>query len=234
MKRLALALCLAVLAVSACARPVLQTASPAVCSGWTLVEESDWRTRAPGLIGKCVELHGNLSTQFYVDPGSSLSNTGWMRGTNYRFGQDFLATLSFAQISNEQAGWFRTNKCLETCVGVFVRGVVVIVGAGPVLEMIDISFKSRAGRVAAAATLAVPALNAQEAPAARTGTSAAADTGWTLVPASDWRTRARGLVGQRIEVAGDLSILPPTFLGVMRSDRRGFGEASDTIRGHIL
>src|SRR3989442_8040160 len=98
MKRIALALCFAVLALSACTRPVLQTASPAD-PGWTLVEASDWRTRAPGLIGKRVELHGNLSTQLLVDPRSSFTNTVQMRRTYYR---DALETTLFHQIRNQQ------------------------------------------------------------------------------------------------------------------------------------
>src|SRR2546422_11319630 len=98
MKRLALALCFAALAVSACVRPVLQV-SP-VDSQWTLVEARDWRTRAPGLIGKHVELHGNLSTQFLVDPGSGLSNTGAMRGHNYKH---VLAIVLFDQIRGRQS-----------------------------------------------------------------------------------------------------------------------------------
>src|SRR2546422_3716816 len=250
MKRLALAFCFAALAVSACVRPVLQV-SP-VDSQWTLVEARDWRTRAPGLIGKHVELHGNLSTQFLVDPGSEFSNTGAMRDTNYK---DVLATVLFDQISGEQIAWMAKNNChvtgvsipadmeghpLRACEGVYVRGVVEVVGAGPVLDMIDISCKSRAGGVAArrncddwndqcatrilrdwsrstqvhhasavalaaaqhdsAGALAVATLNAQEALGARTGTSAAADTGWMLVAASDWRTRAPGLIGKRVEL----------------------------------
>src|SRR3989442_2092506 len=110
MKRLALALSFAALAASACTRPVLQTASPAD-PGWTLVEARDWRTRAPGLIGKRVELHGNLSTQFLVDPGSEFSNTGAMRDTNYH---DVLATVLFDQISGEQIAWMANNKCQLT------------------------------------------------------------------------------------------------------------------------
>src|SRR2546425_13304352 len=106
MKRLALALSFAALAASACTRPVLQTASPAD-SQWTLVEARDWRTRAPGLIGKHVELHGNLSTQFLVDPGSEFSNTGAMRDTNYKH---VLATVLFDQIRGEQIAWMTKNN----------------------------------------------------------------------------------------------------------------------------
>src|SRR5438477_3428320 len=148
MKRLAVALSFAALATSACTRPVLP--SPAD-PGWTLVEASDWRARAPGLIGKRVELHGNLSTQLLVDPRSSFSNTGKMRGTNY---QDVLATVLFDQISKEQITWMARNKCNLTgvyppaCEGVYVRGVVEIVGPEPVLDVIDISCKSRAGGIA--------------------------------------------------------------------------------------
>src|SRR5438876_564139 len=164
MKRLALALCLAALAAPPLdaqdAPPAAQTGASAADSGWTLVQASEWRTRAPGLIGRRVELSGDLSTQFYVDPRESFSNTGEMRGTSWR---DPLATVLFDQISTEQAGWFRTNKCLETCVGVFVRGIVLSERPGrmcgappqprcsetpPVLRMTDISFESRAGGVA--------------------------------------------------------------------------------------
>ena len=281
MKRLALALCFAALAVSACVRPVLQV-SP-VDSQWTLVEARDWRTRAPGLIGKHVELHGNLSTQFLVDPGSEFSNTGAMRDTNYK---DVLATVLFDQISGEQIAWMAKNNChvtgvsvpadleghpLRACEGVYVRGVVEVVGAGPVLDMIDISCKSRAGGVAvrrncddwndqgatrilrdwsrstqvhhasavalaaaqhdSAGALAVATLNAQEALGARTGTSAAADTGWMLVAASDWRTRAPGLIGKRVELSGDLSTQP---LLDPRSSLSNRGAMRGQIRRQIL
>src|SRR5438128_1495888 len=144
------------------AAPLARTGTSAPAdSGWTLVLASEWRTRAPGLIGRRVELSGDLSTQFYVDPHDSFSNTGEMRGTSWR---DPLATVLFDQISTEQARWFRTNKCLETCVGVFVRGIVLSERPGrmcgappqprcsetpPVLRMTDISFESRAGGVAA-------------------------------------------------------------------------------------
>jgi hypothetical protein len=138
-----------------------QTGASASDSGWTLVRASDWRTRAPGLIGKRVELSGDLSTQFYVNPHESFSNIGTMRGSS---GKDPLATVLFDQISTEQAAWFSTNKCNQTCVGVFVRGVVLselpgrMCGPPPrprcpetpsALRMSDISFESRAGGVAA-------------------------------------------------------------------------------------
>src|SRR2546427_160466 len=161
MKRLAQILCLAALvapALDAQAAPVPQTGrSAAADSEWTLVQATDWRTRAPGLIGRRVELSGDLSTQFYVDPRDNFSSTGTMRGTSWR---DPLATVRFDQISSEQARWFRTNNCLETCVGVFVRGIVLSERPGrmcgappqprcsetpPVLRMTDISFESRAG-----------------------------------------------------------------------------------------
>src|SRR5436309_5821711 len=164
MRRLALALCLAAWTAPALdAQPAAAAQSGGSAdpdSGWTLVQASEWRTRAPGLIGRRVELSGDLSTQFLVDPHESFSNTGEMRGTSWR---DPLATVLFDQISTEQAGWFRTNKCLETCVGVFVRGIVLRERPGrtcgapphprcsetpPVLRMTDISFESRAGGVA--------------------------------------------------------------------------------------
>jgi len=255
MKRLALALSFAALAASACTRPV--PPSP-VDASWTLVEAGDWRVRAPGLIGKRVELHGNLSTQFLVDPRSSFSNTGKMRGTNH---QDVLATVSFDQISNEQVTWMARNKCLLTCEGVYVRGVVETVGAGPVLDMIEISCKSLAGghstcrdaawdeptarrgwsrssqvhhdsavalaaaRHDSAGALALAALNAQ------IGASAAADTGWTLVQASDWRAQAPALIGRRVELSGDLSTEP---LVDPRSSLSNRGAMRGQIRRQML
>src|SRR5438128_8584077 len=203
MKRLALALCLAALAAPAldaqAAPPAPQAgASAPADSGWTLVQATDWPKRAPGLIGKRVELFGNLS----VDPSSGFSNTGVMTGHIRR---RIVATVSFDRISHEQVTWMTQNNCLLTCRGVFVRGVVVIVGAGPVLRMIDISFESRAGGVDSTVALAAPALNVQAAPATQTGASAEADSGWTLVPARDWRTRAPGLIGRPVELSGDLS-----------------------------
>src|SRR5207253_3168143 len=167
-------------------------------SEWTLLQATDWPTRARGLIGKRVEVFGNLS----VDPSSGFSSTGVMTG---RFRSRIAATVSFDRIGTEQVTWMTENKCLLTCRGVFVRGVVVIVGAGPVLQMIDISFKSRADAVDSTVALAAPALNVQAAPATQTGASAEADSGWTLVQASEWRTRAPGLIGRRVELSGDLS-----------------------------
>ena len=201
MKRLALALCLAALTAPALdaqdAPPAPRTgASAPADSGWTLVQATDWPTRAPGLIGKRVEVFGNLS----VDPSSGFRTSGVMTG---RIRHRIVATVSFDRISNEQVTWMTENNCLLTCRGVFVRGVVVIVGAGPVLQMIDISFESRAGGVAASMAALVP--DTQAAPLARTGTSAPADSGWTLVLASEWRTRAPGLIGRRVELSGDLS-----------------------------
>src|SRR2546426_11184567 len=154
MKRLALALCLAALTAPALdaqdAPPAPRTgASAPADSGWTLVQATDWRTRAPGLIGKRVEVFGNLS----VDPSSGFRSTGVMTG---RIRHRIVATVSFDRISNEQVTWMTENNCLLTCRGVFVRGVVVIVGAGPVLQMIDISFESRAGGVAASMAALVP------------------------------------------------------------------------------
>src|SRR5207247_3654973 len=57
--------------------------------------------------------------------------------------------------------------------------------------------------------LAAPALDAQAAQEPRTGSSAPADSGWTLVAASDWRTRAPGLIGRRVELSGNLYTEPP-------------------------
>src|SRR5438477_11603213 len=108
MKRLAVALSFAALATSACTRPVLP--SPAD-PGWTLVEASDWRARAPGLIGTRVELPGDLSTQPLLDPRSSFTNTGNMSGTNH---PDVLATVLFDQISKEQVTWMARNGCDRT------------------------------------------------------------------------------------------------------------------------
>src|SRR3989454_1682115 len=141
MKRLALALCLAALTAPALdaqdAPPAPRTgASAPADSGWTLVPATDWPARARGLIGKRVEVFGNLS----VDPSSGFSTTGVMTG---RFRSRIVATVSFDRIGNEQVTWMTENKCLLTCRGVFVRGVVVMVGAGPVLQMIDISRESR-------------------------------------------------------------------------------------------
>ena len=202
MKRLALALCLAALAAPPLdaqdARPAAQTGASAADSEWTLLQATDWPTRARGLIGKRVEVFGNLS----VDPSSGFSSTGVMTG---RFRSRIVATVSFDRIGNEQVTWMTENKCLLTCRGVFVRGVVVMVGAAPVLQMIDISFKSRADGVDSTVALAAPALNVEAAPATQTGGSAEADSGWTLVQASEWRTRAPGLIGRRVELSGDLS-----------------------------
>src|SRR2546426_2457454 len=194
MKRLALALCLAALTAPALdaqdAPPAPRTgASAPADSGWTLVQATDWRTRAPGLIGKRVEVFGNLS----VDPSSGFRSTGVMTG---RIRHRIVATVSFDRISNEQVTWMTENNCLLTCRGVFIRGVVVIVGAGPALQMIDISFKSRAGGVDSTVALAAPAPDAP---------GAAADSGWTLVQASEWRTRAPELIGRRVELSGALS-----------------------------
>src|SRR6266550_5662027 len=202
MKRLALALCLAALAAPPLdaqdARPAAQTGASAADSEWTLVEATDWPTRARGLIGKRVEVFGNLS----VDPSSGFSTTGVMTG---RFRSRIVATISFERIGKEQVNGMTENKWLLTCRGVFVRGVVVIVGAGPVLQMIDISFKSRADGVDSTVALAAPALNVEAAPATQTGGSTEPDSGWTLVQASEWRTRAPGLIGRRVELSGDLS-----------------------------
>src|SRR5438477_10935166 len=201
MKRLAVALSFAALATSACTRPVLP--SPAD-PGWTLVEASDWRTRAPGLIGKRVELSGDLSTEPLLDPRSSLTNRGAMRGQIRR---QILAIVLFDQISNEQVTWMARNGCVRTCEGVFVRGVVVIVGAGPALQMIDVSSESRAGGGAATPAVAAPPVEVHEVPAPQTGASAAGDSGWTLVAASEWLTRAPALIGRRVEVSGNLSTM---------------------------
>jgi len=138
-------------------------------SGWTPVQSRDWRTRAPGLIGRRVEVSGNLSTLIYVDPHDGFSDTGWMRDA----GNKLLVTVQFDQIGNEQVAWMRTKNCSQTCEGIFVRGVVMSGQRGPVwrepacrsqqppprcaaqsetspvLQMIDISFESRAGGVAA-------------------------------------------------------------------------------------
>ena len=187
MKRFDLVLCLAALAA-----PALDAQGTPADSGWTLVQATDWPTRAPGLIGKRVELFGNLS----VDPSSGFSTTGVMTG---RFSHRIVATVSFDRISNELVTWMTENKCLLTCRGVYVRGLVVIVGAAPVLQMTDISFASTVA-------LAAPAPHAQAPPPApQTGAAAAADSGWTLVQASEWRTRAPGLIGRRVELSGDLS-----------------------------
>jgi hypothetical protein len=116
-------------------------------SGWTLVPASDWRTQSPGLVGSRVEVSGNLSTQLMINRRSSFSNTGWMTDA----GNKKLATVLFDQIDDEQIAWMRKNRCSETCAGVFVRGVVVSGGGSraPILRMIDVSFESRAGGVAA-------------------------------------------------------------------------------------
>src|SRR5438034_6166698 len=236
MKRLALALCLSALAAPALDAQAAQeprTGSSAQAdSGWTLVPASDWRTRAPGLIGRRVELSGNLYTQ---PPGGRSStssiigqmrfnNIGQMRGT---IRGQVVATVSFDQISDEQIEWMARNGCLLTCAGVFVRGVVEMVGAGPALQMTDISFESRAGRGAATPALAAPALDAQDArPAPQTGASSA-DSEWTLVQATDWPTRAPGLIGKRVEVFGNLSVDPS-------SGFRSTGVMTGLIRHRIV
>src|SRR5207244_2322404 len=93
------------------AAPATQTgASAEADSGWTLVQASEWRTRAPGLIGRRVELSGDLSTQFYVDPGESFSNTGEMRGTSWR---DPLATVLFDQGARRQQAVAAARRCPE-------------------------------------------------------------------------------------------------------------------------
>jgi len=122
-------------------------ASAPADSGWTLVAASDWRTVAPGLVGNRVEVSGNLSTLLMVNPRSSFSNTGWMNDA----GNKVLATVLFDQIDDAQIAWMRKNRCSETCAGVFVRGVVVDGrrNRGPILRMIEVSFESRAGGVAA-------------------------------------------------------------------------------------
>jgi hypothetical protein len=121
-----------------------QTVAPAPADlGWTLVSASDWRTRAPALVGNRVEMSGNLSTLLMVNPSSSFSNIGWMRDA----GNKELATVLFDQIGDAELAWMRKNRCSETCAGVFVRGVVVS-GRGrraQMLRMIDVSFESRAG-----------------------------------------------------------------------------------------
>jgi hypothetical protein len=125
-----------------------QNVAPApAASGWTLVPANDWRMRAPELVGNRVEVSGNLSTQLMVNPRSSFSNIGWMRDA----GNKELATVLFDQIGDAELAWMRKNRCSETCMGVFVRGVVVAGrGSGtPILRMIDVSFESRAGGVAA-------------------------------------------------------------------------------------
>ena len=242
MKGLALALSFAVLAASACTPPVPQTAPD---PGLTLVEASDWRTRAPELIGKRVELHGNLTTQLAVDPGSEFSNTGVMKGGS---NNDVLATVLFDQISKEQIEWIARNRCYLTgtpygnksagkvlggggCDGVYVRGVVEVVGAGPVLDMTDISFRSRAGGGAVTPALAAPALKVQEVPTPQTGASAVGDSGWTLVPASDWRARVPWLIGKRVELSGDLSTEP---LLDPRSSLHNRGAMRGEIRRQVL
>src|SRR5439155_245564 len=123
--------------------------------------------------------------------------------------------------------WMTENKCLLTCRGVFVRGVVVIVGAGPVLQMIDISFKSRAEGVDSTVALAAPALNVQAAPATQTGGSAEPDSGWTLVQASVWRATPTALFRNSASIADDRHLVR-----IPRGRRRGeygatrFGEGS--------
>ena len=124
---------------------VLQAAAPAD-AGWTLVLASDWRARAPGLVGQRVELSGNLTTLFAVDPRNNFSNKGWMKGNGAR---QNLANVLFDQIGDEQVAWMSRNTCWQTCAGVFVRGVVVSGRSEPVLRMVDVSFESRAGGLAA-------------------------------------------------------------------------------------
>src|SRR5205809_6279082 len=201
MKRLALALCLSALAapaldVQAALEP--RTGSSAQPdSGGTLVPASDWRTRAPGLIGRRVELSGNLYTQPPGGRSSTSSIIGQMRFNN--IGQmrgairgQVLATVSFDQISDEQIEWMARNGCLLTCAGVFVRGVVEMVGAGPALQMTDISFESRAGGGAATLALAAPALDAPGAAAASRSRLVQASDGRTLAPGLVCRTREPG------------------------------------------
>src|SRR5207245_11629526 len=48
------------------------------------------------------------------------------------------------------------------------------------------------------AALAAPPLDAQGAPPAPQTGASAADSEWTLVEATDWPTRARGLIGKRV------------------------------------
>jgi hypothetical protein len=122
-------------------------ASAPADSGWTLVPAVEFGTRAPGLIGAHVEVSGNLSTQFIVNPHNSFDSTGWMRDAR----NNELAIVLFDQIADSQVAWMRTNKCNVTCAGVFVRGVVVRARGGSklVLQMIDVSYESRAGGAAA-------------------------------------------------------------------------------------
>ncbi len=177
-------------------------ASAPADSGWTLVPASDWSTRAPDLAGNRVEVSGNLSTLFMVNPRKSFSSTGWMRDAH----NNLLLTVLFDQIGDAQVAWMRANKCNVTCAGVFVRGVVVSKGGRRafVLQMIDVSFESHAGAAPASMVQLdsahgdTPAVEKQLLPSGGVPTTLGASA-VTQMPATSPDSKAEKSVWQRMQ-----------------------------------
>src|SRR4029077_18093682 len=106
-----------------------------------------------GSTGSTVNSVGGVESALVNLAKTTWSNRGAMRGPIRR---EILAIVLFDQISDEQVTWMVRNECLLTCKGVFVRGVVMIAGAGPVLQMMDVSSESRTGGGAATPVVAAP------------------------------------------------------------------------------
>ena len=114
------------------------SSSPDSVKAWIPLKAEEWAVKAPTLIGKDVEVFGDLSTQFFISRKSGLNNSGWMRDS---MNKELLIVL-FDKASDEQIAWMTKNKCRETCPGVFVRGRVV---SSRKLRLKEVSFESRAG-----------------------------------------------------------------------------------------
>jgi len=119
---------------------------------WIPLKASEWKAKSPKLLGRSVEVSGDLSTLMIVGR-TGLYNSGWMRDADNRL----LLTVSFKQADDRQLAWMTKHKCRETCSGVFVRGTVV---SREDLLMKEVSYESKVG--VAPAGVAIPEVAAND------------------------------------------------------------------------
>jgi hypothetical protein len=128
---------------------------------WTVVTPAEWRTRAPQLVGKYVEVFGGMWTLGIINRKSSFSNNGSLIDST---GKE-VGRVLFDQVADEVIQWTYKAECKIGCKNVFVRGIVADVSTTGnkdiELRVIEVSNESKTG-AAAAGSAALAMLSAKD------------------------------------------------------------------------
>jgi hypothetical protein len=131
------------------------SSSPDSVTVWIPLTMGEWAEKAPSLLGKDVEVSGNLLTMPFIRRTDTFSNSADMVDEDY----NRLVHVLFDRAGDDQIKWMMKNKCSTTCKDLFIRGRVV---RPTQLRMKDISFDSHAGVEAPGVAIA-PAPDAESA-----------------------------------------------------------------------